>query len=392
VSTTELTSAGLFAGIGGIELGLERADIHTELLCEIDPDASAVLRARFPDVQLASDVRKVKSLPKVDVLAAGFPCQDLSQAGKKAGIEGTQSSLVGEVFRLCQSRRSRPTWLVLENVSYMLRLDRGRAMTQLVRELEELGFQWGYRVVDARAFGVPQRRQRVLFVASATEDVRGVLFADEGDGVDYADAIGPVDPGSAYGFYWTEGLRGLGWAKDAVPTVKGGSRLGIPSPPAVWLPDESIFGTPSLEDAERLQGFEPGWTEPALSAGGRRGSRWRLIGNAVCVPMAAWLGRRLVQPGAMVVPDRPLWAGDRWPTAAWGAKGESFAVDATMNPDAAEFDLRAFLKDPLQPLSVKAASGFLSRARRGKLRFADGFLDDLEDYIEAEVGQRELIA
>lgn len=391
MSTTELTSAGLFAGIGGIEVGLEEAGFRTELLSEIDPDASAVLRSRFPDVQLASDVRKVKSLPKVDVLAAGFPCQDLSQAGKKAGIEGTQSSLVGEVFRLCRSRRSQPKWLVLENVSYMLRLDRGRAMTELVRELENLGFQWGYRVVDARAFGIPQRRQRVLFVASATEDVRGVLFADESD-AEYDDAIGPVEPNRAYGFYWTEGLRGLGWARDAVPTVKGGSRLGIPSPPAVWLPDQSAFGTPSIEDAERLQGFESGWTEPALAVGGRRGNRWRLVGNAVCVPMAAWLGRRLAQPGDVVAPDRPLWDGDRWPMAAWGAKGESFAVDATMSPEAVDFDLRTFLIDPLQPLSVKAATGFLSRARRGSLRFADGFLDELEDYVDAALGRRELTA
>lgn len=392
MSTTELTSAGLFAGIGGIEVGLEEVGFRTELLCEIDPDASSVLRSRFPDVQVVSDVRNVKSLPKVDVLAAGFPCQDLSQAGKKAGIAGAQSSLVGEVFRLCRSRRSQPTWLVLENVAYMLRLDRGRAMTELVRELESLGFQWGYRVVDARAFGIPQRRQRVLFVASATEDVRGVLFADEGEGAEYDDTIGHVDPNRAYGFYWTEGLRGLGWARDAVPTVKGGSRLGIPSPPAVWLPDRSVFGTPSIEDAERLQGFERGWTEPALAAGGRRGNRWRLVGNAVCVPMAAWLGRRLTQPGDVVAPVRPLWDGDRWPTAAWGAKGEWFTVGASMSPEAAEFNLRTFLHDRLQPLSVRAAMGFLSRARRGKLRFADGFLDELGDYIEAELGERELIA
>lgn len=391
MSTNELTSAGLFAGIGGIEVGLEEAGFRTELLCEIDPDASAVLQSRFPGVQLASDVRAVKSLPKVDVLAAGFPCQDLSQAGKKAGIEGNQSSLVGEVFRLCRGRRSQPNWLVLENVSYMLRLDRGRAMTQLVRELEDLGFQWGYRVVDARSFGIPQRRQRVLFVASATEDVRGVLFADEGDGSPYDDAIGTVDPKSTYGFYWTEGLRGLGWAKDAVPTVKGGSRLGIPSPPAVWLPDESVFGTPSIEDAELLQGFEPGWTAPASGVGGRLGNRWRLVGNAVCVPMAAWLGGRLSRPGEIAVPDRPMWDGDRWPTAAWGAKGESFAVDATMNPAASAFNLRSFLRDPLRPLSMKAATGFLSRARRGKLRFAEGFLEGLEDYIDTAICQPELI-
>lgn len=390
--TSGVTSAGLFAGIGGIELGLEAAGFRTELLCEIDPDAIAVLEARFPGVELAADVRGLKGLPKVDVLAAGFPCQDLSQAGTKAGIEGSQSSLVSEVFRLCQPSVSRPTWLMLENVSYMLRLDRGRAMTQLVRELEDLGFQWGYRVVDARAFGIPQRRQRVLFVASASEDVRGVLFADDSCSPEYNDTIGAVDPTRGYGFYWTEGLRGLGWAQDAVPTVKGGSRLGIPSPPAVWLPDEGFFGTPSIEDAERLQGFDPGWTKPALALNGRRGNRWRLVGNAVCVPMASWLGRRLVDPGEMALPQRPLWGGDRWPTAAWGANGEAYAVDATMRPAAAQFSIRSFLREPLQPLSAKATAGFLSRARRGKLRFADGFLDGLQAHLDRGAPDRELIA
>lgn len=391
MSKSELTAIGLFAGIGGIERGLEESGFHAEMLCELDPDASAVLKAHFPDADLSPDIRLVRSIPVVDVLAAGFPCQDLSQAGKKAGISGSQSSLVEEVFRLCRPPKSRPKWLVLENVSYMLRLDRGRAMTMLVRELENLGFQWGYRVVDARSFGIPQRRQRVLFVASSTEDVRDVLFADE-SGVVYADTIGAVDPSSAYGFYWTEGLRGLGWAKDAVPTVKGGSRLGIPSPPAIWLPGEGEFGTPSIEDTERLQGFEPGWTQPALASAARRGNRWRLAGNAVCVPMASWLGRRLCQPGDMAVPDRPLEAGERWPTAAWGAKGKSRAVDVSMSPSGTEFDLRSFLQDPLRPLSERAATGFLSRARRGKLRFADGFLGDLEEYIEEQVIRRELIA
>lgn len=378
----QLSSAGLFAGIGGIELGMEAAGFETRLLCEIDPDASAVLASQFPAAKLTSDVRTLKSLPKVNVLAAGFPCQDLSQAGRKAGIEGSQSSLVSEVFRLCSVVRSSPDWLVLENVSYMLKLDRGRAMRELVAQLEELGFQWAYRVVDARAFDVPQRRQRVLLVASRKHDVREVLFADEASGPEYDDTIGPIDSAAVYGFYWTEGLRGLGWARNAVPTVKGGSRLGIPSPPAVWVPATGEFGTPQIEDAERLQGFDAGWTTPAVDAGGRRGCRWRLVGNAVCVPMAAWLAHRLGKPGEVVASERLLAAGDRWPNAAWGAAGQAFAVDISMRPFDAETDLAAFLNEPLRPLSVKAANGFLSRARRGKLRFADGFLEDLDEYLD----------
>src|SRR4051794_13715391 len=89
--STPLRVAGLFAGIGGIELGLHRAGHSTTLLCEIDEAADAVLVEWFPGVPLVRDVRKLKALPDVDLVAAGFPCQDLSQAGRTAGIRGNNS-------------------------------------------------------------------------------------------------------------------------------------------------------------------------------------------------------------------------------------------------------------------------------------------------------------
>ena len=169
------TVAGLFAGIGGIERGLEAAGGRAELLCENWEPATAVLAERFPEVPLVGDVRDLRSLPPVDVVAAGFPCTDLSQAGRTKGIQGDASGLVGEVFRLLR-RRDVPI-LVLENVRNMLVLDRGEAMRYLVAELEDLGYRWAYRLVDSRFTGVPQRRQRVIFVASKEIDPRGVLFA-----------------------------------------------------------------------------------------------------------------------------------------------------------------------------------------------------------------------
>jgi C-5 cytosine-specific DNA methylase len=98
-SGSALPSAGLFAGIGGVELGLSRSDHETLLLCEFDSAAKAVLEDRFSGAQLAHDVRDLRSLPKAtELLTAGFPCQDLSQAGKTAGIGGARSGLVGEGF------------------------------------------------------------------------------------------------------------------------------------------------------------------------------------------------------------------------------------------------------------------------------------------------------
>src|SRR5437868_5000383 len=170
-----LSVLGLFAGIGGIEAGFRLAGHEAALLCEIDPAAKRVLEAHFPGVDVESDIRRLRSFPKVDVVAAGFPCQDLSQAGRTAGIAGAQSALVGEVFKRLRHRKAGPRWLVLENVPFMLQLQRGKAMRFVVDELESLGFTWAYRVVDARAFGLPQRRQRVVLVASREEDPRPVL-------------------------------------------------------------------------------------------------------------------------------------------------------------------------------------------------------------------------
>src|SRR4051794_3210846 len=104
-------AVGLFAGIGGIELGLHRAGFRCELLCELDPAANAVLDERFAGVPRHDDVRTLDSLPEAELIAAGFPCQDLSQAGRTRGIRGSQSSLVEHVFRLFDTAPTEPRWL-----------------------------------------------------------------------------------------------------------------------------------------------------------------------------------------------------------------------------------------------------------------------------------------
>ena len=141
-----------------------------------EPERFAVSLGRG-DAVLAGDVRELHRLPDVDVVTAGFPCTDLSQAGRTKGITGEASGLVAEVFRLLKGRQA-PV-LVLENVRNMLVLDGGQAMRYLVDELESLGYRWAYRLVDSRFTGMPQRRQRVIFVAAIDLDPRTVLFADD---------------------------------------------------------------------------------------------------------------------------------------------------------------------------------------------------------------------
>ena len=363
----------LFAGVGGLERGLHEAGHETAMTCEVWEPAQAVLAAHFPGVCNHPDVRKLKSIPKsIDLLTAGFPCQDLSQAGMTAGIGGNRSGLVDHVFRLLDRRRI-PV-VLLENVSFMLQLDKGAAMERLTKAFEDRGYRWAYRTVNTLAF-LPQRRERVFFVASACDLVpENVLFADD---------VTPPETRTklhthAHGFYWTEGTRGLGWAPDAIPTLKNGSTIGIPSPPAILMPDGRII-KPDIRDAERLQGFPEDWTAVAPER-----LRWSLVGNAVSSPVANWLGRRLKQPGFYFAEmDRP-WPSKRgsFPRAARFDGARRHAVEVGMFPTWLKRQpLHKFLRYEGSPLSVRATAGFLGRAECSSLRFVPGFLDAVRAHL-----------
>lgn len=375
--------AGLFAGIGGFELGLHRAGHSAELLCDVLPAARAVLEARFPGVEYRDDITKLRALPSsVDLLCAGFPCQDLSQAGLTAGLGGERSGLIGEVFRLL-SRRRVPT-VVVENVPFMLQLGGGGAIRAITAEFERRGYRWAYRVVDTYGFGLAQRRERVFLVASREFDPTRVLLADEAPIARHASAIGQ----RPHGFYWTEGLGGLGWAVDAVPTLKNGSTIGIASPPAVLMPDGRIIKL-GVRDGERLQGFDADWTLPAERVA-RPSARWGLIGSAVSVPVAHWIGRRLATPGdACAGADRPFPAEGKAPRAARFDGRNRYAVAISADPLGIEpAPLSSFLTPAANQelLSLKAIRGFYSRTQRAKLRFVPGFIEAVERHILAMGG------
>jgi DNA (cytosine-5)-methyltransferase 1 len=263
----------------------------------------------------------------------------------------------------------------------MLRLDRGSAMHYLTDELATRGYSWAYRIVDTRAFGLPQRRKRVVLLASKQHDPRSVLYADN-----ERLPLPPDEQDVACGFYWTEGIRGLGWAVDCVPTLKGGSSIGIPSPPAIRLPRGQGIVLPEIRDAERLQGFDADWTLPASEVSGRKGVRWKLVGNAVSVPVAEWVGSRLRDPKPYREPDELVEVVGSWPdAAAWGRDGRAFAAPEISQSPAAERapHLIDFLEYPTTPLSERATAGFYERTQRASLRFPDGFIESVEAHLEA---------
>ena len=368
---------GLFSGIGGFEQGFEKAGHETALLCENDQYASDVLKRHHSHVGLVDDIRNLKRIPKnVDIVTAGFPCQNISMAGDKTGIYGPKSSIVDELFSLLKGRRV--PCIVIENVYFMLHLKKGAGMEYILSRLEKLGYKWAYRVIDSRSFGLAQRRRRVFIVASLEGDPRSNVLTGDIGKIDWPKPS--LD--KPIGFYWTEGASGHGLTADATPPLKTGSALGIPSPPAVLLPTGRIV-TPSIEAAERLQGFPAGWTSHLRKIGHEK-YRWKLVGNAVSVPIAEWLGNQISSPQQYDdKDDTVLMTGEPWPIASWNVGYGRYKSTVSENPiKVRRGRLSAFKTSDWPDLSKRALSGFLDRARRSSLRYPPEFLKALENGLK----------
>lgn len=161
---TALTFGSLFAGIGGIDLGLERAGMRCAWQVEIDDYATRVLEKHWPDVPKFRDVRQcgAHNLPAADLICGGFPCQPHSEAGRRRGA-GDERDLWPEFRRII--RELRPRWIVGENVPGLLSTDAGRFFGGILGDLADLGYDAEWSVLSACAVGAPHTRERVFIVA-----------------------------------------------------------------------------------------------------------------------------------------------------------------------------------------------------------------------------------
>lgn len=165
-----LTAVSLFAGIGGIDLALERAGVRVVAAVEIDPAARAILARHFPHTALFTDVTEVSGddlraagfVPERGILAAGWPCQGNSVAGRRGGMGDPRSGLWMHVARLLAELR--PAWFLGENVPGLYSVNGGDDIAVVRGDLARCGYWWAERILDAQRFGVPQRRRRVIFV------------------------------------------------------------------------------------------------------------------------------------------------------------------------------------------------------------------------------------
>ena len=191
-----MKAISLFSGVGGFDIGFERAGIETVLQAEQDPWCLEVLARHWPQTERVTDVRDVSKERAsavigrmgvvgagrsgehserlrrggreehdagIDLIYGGFPCQDVSVAGKRAGLGGERSGLWFEFERILSELR--PRWAVIENVPGLLSSNQGRDFAVILDGLGELGFDVAWAVLDAQHFGVPQRRRRVFVVA-----------------------------------------------------------------------------------------------------------------------------------------------------------------------------------------------------------------------------------
>ena len=172
----------LFSGIGGFDEAFRRAGMECDSVCEIDKSAQAILTRHFPEAKLFDDVKKVgketHERKSIDVICGGFPCQDVSVAGKRAGIAGERSGLWFEFARIIDELE--PRWVVVENVPGLLSSNKGKDFAVIVQWLAQRGYGVTWRVLDAQYFGVPQRRRRVFIVGSfGNGSSAEVLFEQE---------------------------------------------------------------------------------------------------------------------------------------------------------------------------------------------------------------------
>lgn len=359
----------LFAGIGGFSLGFERAGIETVAHVEIDKHCQKLLHNHWPEHLILADVRDVgaHNLPQADIITFGSPCQDLSVAGRRAGIEGGRSGLFFEAVRII--RELNPRYAVWENVPGALSSGGGRDFQAVIESLLDASVpmpksgRWAgagmvragqkelaWIIKDAQYFGVAQRRRRVFVVLSTGgRSASSILFESNGmsggtaESREAGEGFASCSP-SGFGGYSARLTVGALQARDGkgIGSTIDDKIVLAPTPDAsnnisgskksqeitrraetavdmqIWEMQhtddtyrESGDVAPTLQsrmgtggnqvplvglrkltptECERLQGFPDGWSDGFADS-----TRYKMLGNAVAVPVAEWIGRRIME-------------------------------------------------------------------------------------------------
>ncbi|MEG3841695.1 DNA (cytosine-5-)-methyltransferase [Microcoleus sp. herbarium14] len=286
--------ASFFSGIGGFDLGFEKAGMNVVFQCETDKYCQQILKRHWPQVPIYEDIRTLthSTIPAADLWCAGWPCQDLSNANtERKGLAGERSGLFYKFMELVAEVQ--PAWLVLENVPGLLSAEQGTALEVVIDTLEAHGYLGGWLSCNARHTGLPHDRDRVFFIASFRSKRACRIFTDSGElsGDSAARKSREKETRSSV----CEGIigdtplvvqrrGGFGYtlAKSVCPTLRaqtGGHQGGHSDRPI--LCGEKL----DLDRMGKADGI-------SSRMDGRRG---RLLGNAVVPGIAEWIGRRILE-------------------------------------------------------------------------------------------------
>lgn len=350
----------LFTGIGGLE-SQASAPI---LCCELDSRCHEVLRRRFGNqVILHPNVMSLHP-PEADVVAGGWPCQDISVAGLQRGLAGEKSGLFFELLRVASESRAHT--IVAENVPNLLVMEKGEtfravisALSQGCQKFSGPAFPFiSWRTLNARQFGLPHHRVRIFIIASFHREIAMALHRS------LPATAAPAPHAVAAGFYWTAGIQSLCYSDGYVPTLKVGSSLSIPSPPAIHFGDIVRKATP--EECLLFQGFAP-----SDFAGISAKDVYRMTGNAVAAPVGRWVFGTLEAAANQKVRFAPKQSdmfgsstrATKLPEHGFWERGEMRAVIHAPTPLCSS--LGAIIDtDNRAMLSARAAGGLLFRLRR----------------------------
>jgi DNA (cytosine-5)-methyltransferase 1 len=277
----------IFSGIGGFSIGLEAATMQTVAFCEINPFCRKILKKHWPSIPIFSDITTIhkedlKVLPRIDVIAGGFPCQDISVAGKQKGIAAKRSGLWKEFARLINEVR--PKYAIIENVANL----RSQGLINVLQDLWEIGYNAEWHCIPASAFGAPHRRDRIWIISYPSCLCKVGLSVGKketestfGDG--YKNAFDPDQ----------QGLQRCGGFKEISP-ICSQEQIGMYyCSRGIKQWGEEPLEVPRLKDerlnpdwVEWLMGYPISWTD-----GGSRMQRLMALGNSVVPLIPEFLGQ-----------------------------------------------------------------------------------------------------
>lgn len=289
---TRVRYFSMFSGIGGFELGIERAakDLGLTTECvgysEIDKHAIKTYEEHFNhDNYGDATTIDPTALPEFDILAAGFPCQAFSIAGKRLGFDETRGTLFFDIARILDAKQ--PRYFILENVKGLINHNKGQTFRTIIRTLDELGYDLQWQVLNSRYHGVPQNRERVYIVGNLGGTPRPTVFPLQGRANDH-----PNRPDERFGVVRSnrKGATEFFSERAVANTIDANYAKGLDNHGArTGVVENGKIRRLTPTECERLQGFPDGWTSGADS------HRYKQCGNAVTVNVVHDVAKQLLK-------------------------------------------------------------------------------------------------